>query len=106
MTTTISRGSHFPCLNSFVSKANFRLCRIHQDIRPENILLKKGPSESPYKFTPKVADFGLYSRVRTVRERSGGSGMGLDHYGNQQFSKETALIGFCAMLTNSLSRLT
>ncbi|KAK3290430.1 uncharacterized protein B0H64DRAFT_427698 [Chaetomium fimeti] len=57
---------------------------IHEDIRPENILLMKGPSGSPYDFTPKVADFGLYSRVRTAKARSGGP-MGLDHYGNQRF---------------------
>jgi hypothetical protein len=45
----------------------------------------KGPSGSPYDFTPKLADFGLYSRVRTAKVRSGGP-MGLDHYGNQRFS--------------------
>ncbi|KAK0714741.1 hypothetical protein B0H67DRAFT_490888 [Lasiosphaeris hirsuta] len=57
---------------------------IHQDIRPENILLMKGPSGSLYDFTPKIADFGLYSRVRTARRASGS--MGLDRYGNQRFS--------------------
>ncbi|KAK3904039.1 hypothetical protein C8A05DRAFT_42815 [Staphylotrichum tortipilum] len=56
---------------------------IHEDIRPENILVEKGPSGSPYEFTPKIADFGLYSRVKTA---TGGSGVGLDHYGNQRFS--------------------
>jgi serine/threonine protein kinase len=59
---------------------------IHEDIRPENILLMKGPSGSRYDFTPKIADFGLYSRVRTAKARASGS-MGLDHYGNQRFSK-------------------
>jgi len=59
---------------------------IHEDIRPENILLMKGPSGSPYDFTPKIADFGLYSRVRTARARASGS-MGLDNYGNQRYSK-------------------
>ncbi|KAL2189195.1 hypothetical protein L209DRAFT_682575 [Thermothelomyces heterothallicus CBS 203.75] len=58
---------------------------IHEDIRPENILLIKGLS--PYHFVPKLADFGLYSRVRTVKSRSSGSGFGLDRYGNQRFSK-------------------
>lgn len=58
---------------------------IHEDIRPENILLMKGPSGSPYDFTPKIADFGLYSRVRTARARASGS-MGLDNNGNQRFS--------------------
>ncbi|KAK5658133.1 hypothetical protein OQA88_2105 [Cercophora sp. LCS_1] len=43
---------------------------IHEDIRPENILLMKGASGSPYDFTPKIADFGLYSRVRTAKSRS------------------------------------
>ncbi len=46
----------------------------------------KGPSGSPYDFTPKMADFGLYSRVRTVK---GGSGRGLDPHGNAQFSESS-----------------
>ncbi|KAK4185315.1 kinase-like domain-containing protein [Podospora australis] len=58
---------------------------IHEDIRPENILLMKGASGSRYDFTPKIVDFGLYSRVRTARARASGS-MGLDHDGNQRFS--------------------
>lgn len=58
---------------------------IHEDVRPENILIMKGASDSPYDFTPKIADFALYSRVRTARSKSSGS-MGLDHYGGQRFS--------------------
>jgi serine/threonine protein kinase len=59
---------------------------IHEDIRPENILLMGGPSGSPYDFTPKIVDFGLYSRVRTMKAMAGES-MGPDMRGNQRFSK-------------------
>ncbi|KAK0652661.1 hypothetical protein B0T16DRAFT_427050 [Cercophora newfieldiana] len=59
---------------------------IHEDVRPENILLMKGPSGSRYDFTPKIADFGLYSRVRTAKARASGS-IGLDNYGNQRFTQ-------------------
>ncbi|KAK4444608.1 hypothetical protein QBC34DRAFT_487752 [Podospora aff. communis PSN243] len=33
---------------------------IHLGIAPENILLVLGPSGSPYDFTPKIANFGIY----------------------------------------------
>ncbi|KAM7212204.1 hypothetical protein V8F06_012416 [Rhypophila decipiens] len=58
---------------------------IHEDIRPENILLMKGPSGSPYDFVPKLADFGLYSRVRTAKRPASG-GVGLDQSGSQRYS--------------------
>ncbi len=55
---------------------------IHGDIRPENILLMKGPSGSPYEFTPKIADFDVCHRSRTIFK-----GSDLEPYGNQQFSE-------------------
>lgn len=62
---------------------------IHEDIRPENILLMKGASGSPYDFTPKIADFGLYSHARATNMHTSGS-VGLDQYGNQRFSESRA----------------
>ena len=59
---------------------------IHEDIRPENILLMKGSSGSRYDFKAKICDFGLYSKVRTAKSRASGS-MGLDKNGNQRFSE-------------------
>ncbi|GAB1319451.1 hypothetical protein MFIFM68171_09661 [Madurella fahalii] len=73
-------------IHELISYENDEVIRgIHEDIRPENILLMKGASGSHYDFTPKIADFGLHSRVRTAKEYGSGS-VGLDHYGNQRFS--------------------
>ncbi len=67
----------------------------------------KGRSGSPYDFEPKIADFGLYSRVRTAKAKSSMSGsMGLDHYGNQLFSTLPQLpLNFRATLTVLFCRL-
>lgn len=62
-----------------------RKYRIHEDIKPDNILLFKGRSDSPYDFTPAVADFGLFSHLR--RSRTGSSeAKGLDNHSNQRYS--------------------
>ncbi|RYP32959.1 hypothetical protein DL767_004975 [Monosporascus sp. MG133] len=58
---------------------------IHEDIKPDNILLFKGRSGSAYEFTPKVADFGLFSHVRQSKASSS-EAMGLDNHGNQRYS--------------------
>ncbi|RYO86107.1 hypothetical protein DL762_004902 [Monosporascus cannonballus] len=58
---------------------------IHEDIKPDNILLFKGRSGSAYDFTPKVADFGLFSHVRQSKASSS-EATGLDNHGNQRFS--------------------
>ncbi|RYP73552.1 hypothetical protein DL771_003591 [Monosporascus sp. 5C6A] len=58
---------------------------IHEDIKPDNILLFKGRSGSAYDFTPKVADFGLFSHVRQSKASSS-EAMGLDNHGNQRYS--------------------
>ncbi|KAI1081641.1 hypothetical protein F5B20DRAFT_569590 [Whalleya microplaca] len=58
---------------------------IHDDIKPENILLSKGPSDSPYDFIPKIADFGLFSHVKESRVNSSDA-MGSDNNGNSIYS--------------------
>ncbi|KAF3015315.1 hypothetical protein E8E14_009162 [Neopestalotiopsis sp. 37M] len=58
---------------------------IHQDIKPANILLMKGPSGSPYDFQPKIADFGLFSHARKTSSNSD-EVRGPNKYGNQVFS--------------------
>lgn len=58
---------------------------IHQDIRPANILLFKGASSSPYDFSPKIADFGLFSHARKTRSNSS-EAKGNNKYGNQIFA--------------------
>lgn len=58
---------------------------IHEDIKPDNILLSSTCSSSLYEFTPKVADFGLFSHVRESKTNSS-EAMGLDMYGNPRYS--------------------
>ncbi|RYP54453.1 hypothetical protein DL768_000759 [Monosporascus sp. mg162] len=60
---------------------------IHEDIKPDNILLFKGRSGSAYDFIPKVADFGLFSHVRQSKASSS-EAMGLDNHGNQRYNIE------------------
>ena len=59
---------------------------IHEDIEPRNILLMRGSSGSFYEFTPKITDFGLYSRVRTAKTRAD-EPMALDLSASRSFSK-------------------
>ena len=59
--------------------------RIHEDIKPQNILLFHGQSKSPYVFTAKIADFGLFSHVKESKSSSR-EAMGLDNHGNQLYS--------------------
>ncbi|KAI8958702.1 hypothetical protein F5Y11DRAFT_359799 [Daldinia sp. FL1419] len=58
---------------------------IHEDIKPNNILLFKGRSGSRYDFVPKIADFGLFTHVRKSNANSS-EAMGLDNLGNQLYS--------------------
>ncbi|KAI0010020.1 hypothetical protein F4779DRAFT_627455 [Xylariaceae sp. FL0662B] len=58
---------------------------IHEDIKPENILLSKGPSDSPYDFVPKIADFGLFSHIKESRVNSNDA-MAIDKNGNSIYS--------------------
>ncbi|KAK0622341.1 hypothetical protein B0T14DRAFT_426565, partial [Immersiella caudata] len=59
---------------------------IHQDIKPDNIILTKGPSGSPYDFCPLLADFG-HSHIRVTKPEDGEeeSEMGIDRQGNQTY---------------------
>lgn len=59
---------------------------IHEDIKPENILLSRGRSQSPYDFVVKIADFGLFSHVRDSNAPSSDA-MGADKHGNQLYSE-------------------
>ncbi|KAH8894516.1 hypothetical protein GQ53DRAFT_857922 [Thozetella sp. PMI_491] len=56
---------------------------IHQDIKPDNIILSKGYSGSPYDFCPKLADFG-HSHFRVGRAENTNE-MGVDRHGNQTY---------------------
>ena len=71
---------HLPSLVDPVTNSSLRL---HGDIKPDNMLLKMGPSGSPYDFIPKIADFG-YSHFRSVKT-NGRDKRGLDRHGNQQY---------------------
>ncbi|KAI1102225.1 hypothetical protein F4804DRAFT_343428 [Jackrogersella minutella] len=64
---------------------------IHEDIKPENILLIKGASGSYYDFIPKIADFGLFTHVRESKAISS-EAMGNDKVGNQLYSSAPNMI--------------
>ncbi|OTA94293.1 hypothetical protein M434DRAFT_384027 [Hypoxylon sp. CO27-5] len=64
---------------------------IHEDIKPENILLFKGLSGSHYDFVPKIADFGLFTHVRESKANSS-EATGLDQVGNQLYSNAPNMI--------------
>ena len=55
---------------------------IHEDIKPDNIILKRGSSGSPYDFCPVLVDFG-HSHFRVAD--SEGDQMGVDREGNQTY---------------------
>lgn len=56
--------------------------RWHQDVKPDNILVKTGGINSPYDWRFKLSDLGL-SHFR--RESQGGSD--LDAYGTETYGK-------------------
>ncbi|KAI0889237.1 uncharacterized protein GGS22DRAFT_177782 [Annulohypoxylon maeteangense] len=76
-------GLHY--IHHLVNTGGYHLNGIHEDIKPENILLFKGNSGSPYDFVPKIADFGLFTRVRRSKINSFDA-MGRDRIGNQFYS--------------------
>ncbi|KAF3001704.1 hypothetical protein E8E14_000681 [Neopestalotiopsis sp. 37M] len=63
---------------------NNMYCIVHQDIKPENILLKLTGETSKYRFQAKIADFG-YSHIRSVN-LDGCDKLGLDRQGSQMYS--------------------
>ncbi|KAI1460311.1 hypothetical protein F4805DRAFT_389944 [Annulohypoxylon moriforme] len=73
------------CIHRLMNTSGNNLNGIHEDIKPENILIFKGPSGSPYDFVPKIADFGLFTRVRGSKASSIDA-MGRDRIGNQFYS--------------------
>jgi serine/threonine protein kinase len=59
---------------------------VHEDIKPENILLEPlDSSSSVYEVTAKIADFG-YSSVRSVPENAEDKRLGLDSHGTPTYS--------------------
>ncbi|XDG09270.1 hypothetical protein ABKA04_008885 [Annulohypoxylon sp. FPYF3050] len=76
------KGLH--CIHHLMNTGN-NLNGIHEDIKPENIVLFKGSSGSPYDFVPKIADFGLFTRVKGSKTNSLDA-MGRDRVGNQFYS--------------------
>lgn len=62
---------------------------IHEDIKPDNILVFLNPA-SAYDFTPKIVDFGLFSRVTRSRSSSstamGGNAQGTQIYSSPESS--------------------
>ncbi|KAI1386685.1 uncharacterized protein F4822DRAFT_323975 [Hypoxylon trugodes] len=77
------QGLHY--IHHLIDAGGGNVNGIHEDIKPENILLFKGSSGSPYDFTPKIADFGLFTHVKESRVNSN-EAMGLDKVGNQLYS--------------------
>lgn len=61
---------------------------VHEDLKPDNILLAREPGGSPYQFLVKIADFG-YSHLRSVN-RGEEDGLGLDQHGNPTYSAPEA----------------
>ncbi|KAM7219499.1 hypothetical protein V8F06_005054 [Rhypophila decipiens] len=64
---------------------------IHEDIKPDNILLTKGgTSKSAYDFTPLLTDFG-HSHFRVAKElEEEEDDMGVDRQGNQTYGAPEA----------------
>ncbi|CAN8104211.1 unnamed protein product [Discula destructiva] len=57
---------------------------IHEDIKPDNILIST-KDDAKFDFTPKIVDFGLFSRV-TRSTSSSSTAMGKNTQGNQMYS--------------------
>lgn len=58
---------------------------MHQDLKPDNILISRGESKSKYEFIPVLADFG-YSRVKPVASQDVDPQV-QDQHGNQEFGR-------------------
>lgn len=64
---------------------NTEVFGIHEDIKPDNILISRDDPNKPYNFTAKIVDFGLFSRVtRSISDSS--TAMGRDTQGNTTYS--------------------
>ncbi|KAH6639930.1 kinase-like domain-containing protein [Truncatella angustata] len=69
-------------LRSHDERADYRI--IHGDLKPDNILLLKDSNNNPYKFTAKIADFGL-SQLRAVKSDEQDR-LGIDKHGHPTYS--------------------
>jgi serine/threonine protein kinase len=59
--------------------------RVHEDLKPDNILLSMVGSGSPYDFTPIIADFG-HSHIKPMQPGDMDRTVP-DRCGNQEFGK-------------------
>jgi serine/threonine protein kinase len=59
--------------------------RVHEDIKPENLLLSKQPLTSPFNFVIKFADFG-FSHLRLVGP-DGTDPLAVDYCGGQTYGR-------------------
>lgn len=68
-------------------EGNSEVFGMHEDIKPDNILISSNakPLETEYDFTPKIVDFGLFSRV-TRSISSSSTAMGSSTQGNRLYS--------------------
>lgn len=59
--------------------------RIHQDIKPENLLVSKGPSGQDFDFSLKITDFGFCHTK--IFEDGDDDTLGVDSHGGQTYGK-------------------
>ncbi|KAI8623409.1 hypothetical protein F5Y19DRAFT_468532 [Xylariaceae sp. FL1651] len=72
-------------IHQLMTATDYVMQGIHQDLKPSNILVCKGPSDSPYDFVPKIADFGLFNHARKVKS-SRGEAKGFNKRGDLTYS--------------------
>lgn len=68
-----------------LAEGNREVFGMHEDIKPDNILVFAKGVDSAYNFTPKIVDFGLFSRV-TRSISSSTTAMGTNTDGNHIYS--------------------
>ena len=64
--------------------------RWHQDVKPDNILVKSNNVDSPYDWEFVLSDLGLSHFERTSQHRSD-----IDAYGTETYGKLSGSTGFC-----------
>ncbi|KAF4979136.1 hypothetical protein FZEAL_4626 [Fusarium zealandicum] len=87
-------------LHCSVDSNNVKHQRIHQDIKPENLLVSaKERADSSYAFDIKLTDFG-FSHTMTLKD-SQDDNSGVDFHGGQTYGKGLCLALLYKMLTSS-----